>query len=477
MSETTAIWSDYMEWLLGMVNVGVHLVDKNGTTVFFNEKMAAIDGLRRKDVLGRNIFQLFPSLTNENSTLIRALHTGHSTVDQVQTYMNIRGKQITSINSTYPLLKQNVIIGAVELAEDITRIVQLNDQVLELREQLYHRTSGKKKHTTNDTLYHFGDLIGASKPFMQALIRAKRAARTHSPVLVCGPTGTGKELIAQSIHNASIRRNEPFIAQNCAAVPRELMEGLLFGTTKGAFTGAIDRPGIFEQAHGGTLFLDEINSLDLTLQAKLLRVLQDGRVRRVGGTSEQQVNVRIIAAMNAEPYDVIRNRTIRPDLFFRLNVVSIDLPPLSQRIDDLPLLTRHFIEKFNVSFGLHVQDAAPDVYTIFERHTWPGNIRELRHAIESAFNMLEENESIIELHHLPTLFQQPTSDINPNPSDLKELILPNESCNLPDLLDQIERDMIARMLARYNGNISRTAEALGLTRQALQYKLKKFHLS
>lgn len=476
MSETTAIWSDYMEWLLGMVNVGVHLVDKSGTTVFFNEKMAEIDGLRRKDVLGRNIFQLFPSLTNENSTLIRALHTGHSTIDQVQTYMNIRGKQITSINSTYPLLKQNVIIGAVELAEDITRIVQLNDQMLELREQLY-RKAGRTKHATNDTVYHFGDLIGKSKLFTQALMRAKRAARTHSPVLVCGPTGTGKELIAQSIHNASIRRNEPFIAQNCAAVPRELMEGLLFGTTKGAFTGAIDRPGIFEQAHGGTLFLDEINSLDPALQAKLLRVLQDGRVRRIGGTSEQQVNVRIISAMNADPYEVVRNRTMRSDLFFRLNVVSIDLPPLSQRMDDLPLLIRHFIDKFNASFALRVQDAASDVYTAFERHTWPGNIRELRHAIESAFNMLEENESIIELHHLPTLFQQSTPDISRNYNDLEELILPDESCNLPDLLNQIERDMIARMLARYNGNISRTANVLGLTRQALQYKLKKFHLS
>ncbi|PYE58050.1 arginine utilization regulatory protein [Aneurinibacillus soli] len=476
MPKMTTIWSDYMEWLLGMVNVGVHLVDKDGTTVFFNEKMAEIDGLRRQDVLGQNIFQLFPSLTNESSTLIRALHTGQPTVDQVQTYMNMRGKQITSINSTYPLLKRNVIIGAVELAEDITRIVQLNDQVLELREQLY-RTTGEKNRSGNDTQYHFGDLIGSSELFTQALIRAKRAARTHSPVLVCGPTGTGKELIAQSIHNASIRRNQPFIAQNCAAVPRELMEGLLFGTTKGAFTGAIDRPGIFEQAHGGTLFLDEINSLDLALQAKLLRVLQDGRVRRIGGTSEQQVNVRIIAAMNVEPHDVIRSRTIRPDLFFRLNVVSIDLPPLCRRMDDLPLLMRHFIDKFNTLFALHVQDATPDVYAVFERHTWPGNIRELRHAIESAFNMLEENESAIELHHLPTLFQQATPDLSRNRICLEEVVLPDEPCNLPDILDQIERDMIAHMLARYGGNISRTADALGLKRQALQYKLKKFHLS
>lgn len=476
MPETTAIWSDYMEWLLGIVNVGVHLVDKNGTTVFFNEKMAEIDGLRRDDVLGQSVFQLFPSLTNENSTLIRALRTGQKTVDQVQTYMNMRGKQITSINSTYPLFKNSAIIGAVELAEDITRIVQLNDHVLDLREQLYH-TAREKKRSRNDTQYHFGDLIGENERFIHALARAKRAARTHSPVLICGLTGTGKELIAQSIHNASIRRDQPFIAQNCAAVPRELMEGLLFGTTKGAFTGAIDRPGIFEQADGGTLFLDEINSLDVALQAKLLRVLQDGRVRRIGGAAEKQVNVRIIAAMNAEPHEVIRNGTIRPDLFFRLNVVSIDLPPLSLRMDDLPILVRHFIEKFNTSFALHVHDAAPDVYAALARHTWPGNIRELRHAIESAFNMLEENESMIELRHLPPLFHQALYEESISSARLPEAPLPDAPCNLPDLLEQTERDLIASALARYDGNISRTADSLGLKRQALQYKLKKFNLS
>ncbi|SDH52694.1 arginine utilization regulatory protein [Aneurinibacillus thermoaerophilus] len=476
VSELAAIWSNEFEWLLSIINVGVHMVDKKGTTVFFNETMAEIDGLDREDVIGKSVFDLFPSLTNESSTLIRALRTGKETVDKVQTYMNMKGKQITSINSTYPLFRDGEIIGAVELAEDITRIVQLNDQVLDLRQQLYKKTT-HKKNSRNDTQYHFSDLIGQSPLFQQALTRAKRAARTQSPVLICGPTGTGKELIAQSIHNASIRRDKPFIAQNCAAVPRELMEGLLFGTTKGAFTGAIDRPGIFEQADGGTLFLDEINSLDIMLQAKLLRVLQDGRVRRVGGSTEQEVNVRIVAAMNIGPQEALANNILRSDLFFRLNVVNIELPPLTKRKEDIELLIHHFIEKFNQTFAMKVTGVSNEVMETFLHYSWPGNIRELRHAIESAFNMLEENEETIRLHHLPPQFTEKPLDLEPAATiERADAFLPSHPMHLPSYMETIERNIIDDALRRYKGNVSKTAEALGIKRQALQYKLKKFNL-
>ncbi|GEN35890.1 sigma-54 interaction domain-containing protein [Aneurinibacillus danicus] len=476
MSKLAAIWSEEFEWLLGIINVGIHLVDREGTTVFFNETMAEIDGLDRKDVIGQSVFDLFPSLTNESSTLIRVLSTGEEIVDKVQTYMNMKGKQITSINSTYPLRKGGEIIGAVELAEDITRIVQLNDQVLDLRQQLYKKTK-EKKNTQNDTQYHFSDLIGESPLFQQALTRAKRAARTHSPVLICGPTGTGKELIAQSIHNASIRRDKPFIAQNCAAVPRELMEGLLFGTTKGAFTGAIDRPGIFEQANGGTLFLDEINSLDIMLQAKLLRVLQEGRVRRVGGAVEQEVNVRILAAMNIGPHEALKNNILRSDLFFRLNVVNIELPPLRRRKEDIVLLTKHFIEKFNQTFAMKVTGVSREVMNVFLRYPWPGNIRELRHSLESAFNMLEENEEKIELRHLPLQFTDPPAEFGfSTPAQSVDSPLPSYPLDLPAYIESIERDIIEGALKLHQGNVSKTADALGVKRQALQYKLKKFNL-
>lgn len=470
MDTTLKQWASQFEWILNIINVGVHLVDKQGETVFYNETMANIDGLSRQQVLGKNIFQLYPSLTDETSTLNLALQNGEEIVDKIQTYVNMRGKQITSINCTYPLLEDGEVIGAVEIAKDITNILSLHDQILDLRMQLFE-TRQKNKSSVGTADYHFSDLIGKNEVFERAISFAKKAARTHSPVMIYGPTGTGKELVAQSIHNASIRRDRPFIAQNCAAVPKELMEGLLFGTTKGAFTGSIDRQGIFEQASGGTLFLDELNSLDLVLQAKLLRVLQDGKIRRIGGMTEQEVDVRIIAAMNIHPQEAMDKGILRSDLYFRLNVVNIDLPSLSQRKEDIPLLVEHFIHKFNEMFGTHVRGISNAALQRLQQYGWPGNIRELRHAIESAFNIIDIGYDLLEEHHLP---MHMFGAIPTNVPQLTRLKPTASQIDLPNMLEEFERGTILGVFEECKGNISKTAEALGLKRQALQYKLNKY---
>ena len=466
-------WTSQFEWILNIINVGVHIVDKQGETVFYNETMAGIDGLKREEVLGKNIFQLYPSLTDETSTLYLALAKGTQTAETIQTYVNVQGKTVTSINSTYPLYEEDEIIGAVELAKDITNVMNMYDQILDLRQQLVESRK-KNKPAAGSADYHFSDLIGESSAFQQAISIAKKAARTHSPVMICGATGTGKELVAQSIHNASIRRDEPFIAQNCAAVPKELMEGLLFGTTKGAFTGAIDRQGIFEQANGGTLFLDELNSLELSLQAKLLRVLQEGKVRRIGGAAEQEVNVRIIAAMNASVTEVLDQGILRSDLFYRLNVVHVDLPSLQERKSDIPLLVEHFIQKFNRLFGSHVRTVSEKALERLLHYSWPGNIRELGHAVESAFNIMDIGYDVIEEHHLPHhLVDSPFRQV-PVTNRLER---PKGNIDLPNMLEEFEKDTIMGVFEEYKGNISKTAEALGLKRQALQYKLNKYGIS
>ncbi|RXT04274.1 sigma-54-dependent Fis family transcriptional regulator [Ammoniphilus sp. CFH 90114] len=473
MEKTWKQWTSQFEWILNIINVGVHMVDKQGETVFYNETMAGIDGLKREEVLGRNIFQLYPSLTDETSTLYLALTKGTETAETIQTYVNLQGKTVTSINSTYPLYEEGEIIGAVELAKDITNVMTMYDQILDLRQQLVESRK-KNKPASGSADYHFSDMIGESAAFGQAISIAKKAARTHSPVMICGPTGTGKELVAQSIHNASIRRDEAFIAQNCAAVPKELMEGLLFGTTKGAFTGAIDRPGIFEQANGGTLFLDELNSLELSLQAKLLRVLQEGKVRRIGAASEQEVDVRIIAAMNAPVQEVLDQGVLRSDLFFRLNVVYVQLPSLQERKEDIPLLVNHFIQKFNRLFGSHVRLISDKALDRLLHYSWPGNIRELGHAIESAFNIMDIGYDVIEEHHLPhQLFDASIRQV-PVTNRLQR---PKGNIDLPNMIEEFERDTIVGVLEECKGNISKTAEALGLKRQALQYKLNKYGIS
>lgn len=466
-------WTTQFEWILNIINVGVHVVDRQGETVFYNETMAGIDGLKREEVLGKNIFQLYPSLTDETSTLYLALDKGVETAETIQSYVNVQGKTVTSINSTYPLYEGDEIIGAVEIAKDITNVMSMYDQILDLRQQLVESRK-KNRAFTGTADYHFSDMIGDSPAFQQAISIAKKAARTHSPVMICGPTGTGKELVAQSIHNASIRRDEPFIGQNCAAVPRELMEGLLFGTTKGAFTGAIDRPGIFEQANGGTLFLDELNSLDLSLQAKLLRVLQEGRIRRIGASSEQEIDVRVMAAMNIPAHEALEQGILRSDLFFRLNVVQVELPSLQERKEDIPLLIEHFIQKFNSLFGSHVRGVSDQVSERLLHYGWPGNIRELGHAIESAFNMMDIGFETIELQHLP----QHLLDGRPQELPvLNRLQRPKGNIDLPNMLEEFERDTIVNVLEECKGNISKTAEALGLKRQALQYKLHKYGLA
>lgn len=457
--------SAYFEKMLNIIDVGVHLIDRKGITIFYNDKMAETDGLQREQVVGKNFFELFPSLTHETSTFMKVLQTGVEIREKIQTYVSVTGKRITTINSTYPLLENGDIIGALEVAKDITSIVHLHDQILDLRHQIYESpSSAKDKKNASSARYHFSDLIGQNKEFLETIAFAKKASRTSSPVLICGPTGTGKELFAQSIHNAGARRSRLFIAQNCAAVPNELMEGIMFGTARGAFTGAIDRAGLFEQASGGTLFLDELNSLDLFLQAKLLRVLQDGLVRRVGGTQEKQADVRIITAMNMDPNEALDKGLLRSDLFYRLNVVNLNLPPLSQRKEDIPLLTHHFIEKFNALFGMKITGIAPAAMERLLDYHWPGNIRELSHAIESTYNMMELECETIEEAHLPA-------------SILNHISIRGEPAmanGLSDKVKQLEKEAIIAALARHQYNVTLTAQALGIKRQALQYKLNRY---
>ncbi|MTI94190.1 MAG: PAS domain S-box protein [Firmicutes bacterium] len=451
-----------MTAILNAIDEGIHVVNEHGRTVFYNPTLAKMEGMDYSQVINTDVLTMFPSLTPETSTILRVLRTREPIYDQVQTYHNHKGQRITSVNSTIPLWHRSRFIGVLEVAKDVTRMEDLARKVIDLQQQLYTKKQGARKQPQGFT---FEDIIGESPALQQQLELARRAARTVSPVLVYGETGTGKELVAQSIHNASARQG-PFIAQNCAALPGSLLEGILFGTVKGSFTGAVDRPGLLEQASGGTLLLDEINSMGIDLQAKILRVLQEHRVRRVGGMKEVPVDVRVIATTNVQPQAAIAQGTLRQDLYYRLAVVNITLPPLVRRREDIDLLTRHFVDKYNREFGLSVEGVSPAVAELFRTYAWPGNVRELEHIIEGAMNVLGD-EQVIDVPHLPQhLLGQRSRD---DGSDLEEF-------TLPEALDVVERRLIRRAMDRYNGNITRAARMLGVTRQALQYKLKRHGL-
>ncbi len=479
MAEKWNSFHDYLSdknvyMILNALDEGVHIVDQEGRTIFYNQKVSETDGLKPGEVLGRNIFESYPSLTLETSTLMQTLKTGKAITNEQQTFINSKGKKITTINRTIPLEFKDGEKGAMEISRDITQLEELTNDLNSLRTNL--SVKGRKTNINklnNNTCYSFKNIIGESTVIKKVMRDAMRAAGSDSSVLLVGETGTGKELFAQGIHNASSRRNNPFIAQNCAALPKNLLEGLLFGTEKGSFTGAQSRPGLFEQADGGTIMLDEINSMDPALQAKLLRVIQENRVRRIGGQKEIDIDVRIIATMNMNPDKAFREQKLREDLFYRLSVVYLELPPLRERREDIPVLTAHFIDLYNQRFNKSIKSIDKELEDIFEVYDWPGNIRELQHVIECVFNMLQ-SEEIICFRDLPGYIKERIKSPDMAVDNVLFTVTGTQVPSLDEVLENIEQKLISTALETTGGNISAAARKLKVSRQSLQYKLKKY---
>ncbi len=314
--------------------------------------------------------------------------------------------------------------------------------------------------------YQFHNLIGSS-PRMQEVFRIiEKVAPSDSTVLIYGESGTGKELVARAIHFYSKRKNHAFLAINCAAIPDTLLESEMFGHEKGSFSGAYtQKKGIFEEAHQGTLFLDEIGDLNISLQAKLLRVLQDGEIKRVGGNKVITVDVRVIAATNKNLEEEMQEGRFRQDLYYRLNVVPIFLPSLRERKEDISLLIDFFIKKYGKKFGKVIEKITPDAMDRLLDYSWPGNVRELESVIERT--VLLNEDGIIRADDLPQKLLAPKSQ-----SFGLDLTIPDEGISL----SEVERNLIENALIKSNWSIKRASELLGITYKTLQYRIQKFHL-
>ena len=472
--------SEIWQQIVNSLDEGMHIVDQRGKTILYNQRASELDGLEPEEVLEKNIFEAFPSLTYESSTLMQTLNNRETYNNRQQTFVNKKGQQITTINKTFPLVLADGSKAAMEISRDITHLQEMVENVSDLRNKFYNNKKLKSNQVKdNNTTYTFKDLIGEEENFKNLIKSGIRAAQNDSSVLIIGETGTGKELFAQGIHNASPRVDKPFIAQNCAALPRNLLESLLFGTEKGSFTGAHSKPGLFEQAEGGTILLDEINSLDYDLQAKLLRVLQEGKVRRVGGQKEIDVDIRIISTMNQSPDQAFAEGTLRQDLFYRISVVSFELPPLRKREDDIPVLVDYFISNFNQKFGQNLNGISKLLLNKMKNYHWPGNVRELKHMIECGFNLCQD-DSCIELEILPEYLQsklnQESFSNKKKTNKLEEIPSVKELSSLSDYLEQVEVELIHEALELTDNNITKAARELDLSRQSLQYKLKKYNI-
>lgn len=446
--------------ILDYLDEGIHIIDKDGKIIYYNLFAEGIDGVESERAVGRHIIEIYPSLTEQTSTLLTVIRTGQPIFKREQTFLNYKGQKITTINSSIPIESKGEIVGAIEISRDITTVREMSEKIVDLQNQIYtnkqNRTGNRSKENARFTIE---DIIGQNLEMLKLKDIAIKAASVDASVLISGDTGTGKELFVHAIHNASKRKHKPFIAQNSAALPAALLEGILFGTTKGGFTGAEDRPGLFELARGGTLFLDEINSMPLELQSKLLRVIQDGNIRRVGATNTINLDLRIIAATNISPEQAIERNQLRRDLYHRLNVVSFHIPALRERKDDIPILANFFIEKFNKRLNKRVKGITNEVLNIFYDYEWEGNVRELEHLIEGIMSINEIN--MIESKHIPQKFKDTISLEEYTTGSLKEI------------LEKKEQELILDALRRTENNITHAAELLQIPRQTLQYKLKK----
>lgn len=336
---------------------------------------------------------------------------------------------------------------------------QLSKENIALRRQLGER-------------YGFGSLIGSDPRMMEIYEMIRRIAATPTNVLITGDTGTGKELVARAIHVNSRRGQQPFVVINCGAIPAELLESELFGHIKGSYTGAVsDKKGLFEVAEGGTLFLDEVGELPAAMQVKLLRALQERKIMRVGSTRETPIDVRIISATNRDLEKEVRNSRFREDLYYRLNVIQINMPPLRERRGDIRMLAEYFLEKYTRALGKPVHRISSEVMKLLESYHYPGNVRELENIIERAVAL--EREDVIMIESLPAHLIKQSFDIS---SVRRQLCIPPEGLDLDDVLQAIEKDFIHQALQRSSGSKKGAAGLLGLTFRSFRYRLSKLNL-
>ncbi|NLY85152.1 MAG: sigma 54-interacting transcriptional regulator [Tissierellia bacterium] len=423
---------------------GFLTIDNKGILTYINQTGADILGIDRESSIGRPIEEL----VDFEPVILNVLKTGKGYVDKEFIMTNNKnGLKYHFIKTAEPIRDdEGNIIGAIDNFRKITRVHKM-----------------MRKLVGNYGKFTFDDIIGSSEKIKESIRLAKIAARSSSNVLIYGESGTGKELLVQSIHNASSRRNESLVSINCAAIPSELIESELFGYEGGAFTGALKNGqiGKFELASGGTLFLDEIGDMPLHMQAKLLRVLQENQIIRVGGKDIIDIDVRIISATNKDLLHECKNGNFREDLYYRLNVLYIVLPPLRERKEDIEELVYHFIKKINNKIGSNIEGVSPEVIDYFMKYDWPGNVRELENILERAINFLD-GDLVIRPQHLP--------------SKITGITRYREIDSLKSILEEVEKQTIIDSLIIAKGNKTLAANMLKISRTSLYEKIMKYNI-
>lgn len=435
------------------------IVDQEGKIVYADVGNPQYFETGLASLRGKYLHQLYPAIGDDYPALIAAQKGIACDFFEVH-LRNVRGITLKKAGCTYPIFKSGRPIGALEFAD----FLYDKEHIGEIEGHAEHLIYRK-----NNTKYIIDDIITGDKTMERIKAQIEKYAIADSNVLIYGETGTGKELIAQSLHNGSRRYSKKFVSLNCSAIPAALIESILFGTTRGSFTGAEDKPGLFEQADGGTLFLDEINSLDPPLQMKLLKAVETKIIRRIGSNKEVRMNVRVISATNEDPHRLIEEGRMKSDLYYRLSVIYIRLPKLMDRGNDILLLADYFIQYFNKKMNCSIESLSQEIRNVFLQYPWPGNVRELRNVIEGGIAFAENNR--ISIESLPPYLVE-------NCSVEKGIRQRTDgrggSASLNERKAGAERVIVYAAYERWHGNMTLAAEQLGISKQLLRYKLNKY---
>lgn len=444
-----------LQTILELCSDGIIAINKNNIVTMVNQAFARLIDKKPSDLMGRNIYDCYP-----NPKFPEVMKTG---VPEYGYVTELNGRQI--IANRVPIRKNGEIVGALGVVafKDVEDLYALAQKVDRLRQELaYYKDELERVQKEKFGLER---IIGEAPSIKQLKQTVRRVAQSCSTVLIRGESGTGKELFAHALHLESQRNGAPFIKVNCAAIPENLLESELFGYVEGAFTGAKKggQIGKFELAHKGTIFLDEIGDMSPSMQAKLLRVLQDKTIERLGEGIPRQVDVRVVAATNRNLEELMAKNQFREDLYYRLTVVVLNIPPLRERKEDIPLLAEHFIREFNRQFGQNVEGLSPEVLDLFRRYDWPGNVRELQNVIERAFNVMDGR--VIQLKHLPLYLLEKGN---------KARVRTSLARGLPYAIAQLEKEAITEALKLTKGNRNQAASLLNISRASLFNKIKQY---
>lgn len=455
----------YVEQILSIYNHvdTLILTDERGYVDYYMTWRPDVNTNKAENIIGKYVLDAWSDLNEENSTILKCLRTGEPVLNEYQVF-SYGILSVPSINTTMPLREQGKLVGTATMVRYLGEPFKRSEIILDIKEK-----------DDFNTRYSIDDIKGCSDSVRFLKEKIRMVANTNSSVLIYGETGVGKELVAQSIHALSDRKNKKFVSQNCAAIPDNLLESILFGTVKGAYTGAENRPGLFELAKGGTLFLDEINSMNISVQAKILKAIEDKEVTRIGGISPIETDVRILSATNENPMECIEDKKLRRDLFYRLSVVEIDIEPLRCRREDIKFLTDYFINQNNTRMNRAIIGVDEEVEKIFDSYEWPGNIRELKNILEGAFNVATSRT--IKKEFLPG-YIIPSAYTSHSIHEKRQIPVWEEGNNfsIENAVQEYEKELIAAAVDS-SASLAEAAAKLGISRQNLNYKLKKYSLN